>query len=342
MRNWLLGGLLAIALIWFLRESMAVTMPLACALLLALAVWPVARAVRDRVPARLSWLGPTAALLVLVAVLALFLTGIGVAIDEIIELVRGLQPGARQRLDELGLGQIAQGSGSGGLQSYSSQLLSAVGLTARAVIGILLVLFLALLLLGESRNWHSKIRTISADGQQQNWAEIGASIGQKFRAYFVIRLILGAITAILYVAWIAVFGIDHLVLWGTLTVLLNFIPTVGSIVSAALPVAFAFIQKDAGTALILAAGLFVIEQVMGNFVDPKVTGRRLSVSPFVVLVSLTFWSWLWGIPGALLAVPLTVLLTMMLAHFDQLKRIALLLTSASNYEELDDYRRSRR
>ncbi len=68
---------------------------------------------------------------------------------------------------------------------------------------------------------------------------------------------------------------------------------------------------------------------MGNFVDPRIMGHRLATSPLVVLISLLFWSILWGIPGALLAVPLTVLITIVMAHFDRLKSAALLLTDYS-------------
>lgn len=342
VRNWLTGGLLFVALIWFLRVSASVTMPLTISLLLALAVWPVSRHVRDHVPNRLRWLGTLAALLVLLLVLGLFLAGLGIAADQVIELVRSLAPDARERLDTLGLEQFARLSEDASASDMlGPRLFAALGVTAQAVLGTLLILFLVVLLISESRTWHDKIKTISASGKGKNWFQIGSSVGEKFRAYFFVRLALGSITALLYVAWLAAFGIEHLVLWGTLTLLLNFIPTVGSIISGSLPVAFALFQRDPGTAAAVAAGLFAIEQVMGNYVDPKLTGRRLSVSPFVVLVSLTFWSWLWGLPGALLAVPLTVLLTMVLAHFDRLKPIALFLTSASNFQELDEYRGSR-
>ena len=66
-------------------------------------------------------------------------------------------------------------------------------------------------------------------------------------------------------------------------------------------------------------------------------GKRLSISPLVVLLSLLFWSVLWGVVGAILAVPLTVLITMVMAHFDGLKPAALLLTDRSSFEELDRY-----
>jgi AI-2 transport protein TqsA len=121
-------------------------------------------------------------------------------------------------------------------------------------------------------------------------------------------------------------------------VLLNFIPTVGSIIAGLLPVAYALVTKDPGTAAIVAGGLLVIEQVMGNFVDPLVLGRRIAVSPLVILVSLGFWTLVWGIPGAILAVPFTVLAILSMAHFEALKPAALLLTDRSSFEELEEFR----
>jgi AI-2 transport protein TqsA len=150
--------------------------------------------------------------------------------------------------------------------------------------------------------------------------------------------VIGLITAVLYVAWLAVFGVEYLLLWGILTVLLNFVPTVGSIISGTLPVIYVLITRDFGSAMLIGLGLLAIEQVMGNFVDPKLMGRRLSVSPLVVLVSLIFWSLVWGLPGAFLAVPLTVLVTTVMAHIERTRPAALMLTDCTTMEQLDEYR----
>ena len=124
---------------------------------------------------------------------------------------------------------------------------------------------------------------------------------------------------------------------GLLALLLNFIPTVGSLIAGIFPVLFAFAQKDPGTALLVGGGLLVIEQVMGNFVDPKLLGERLSVSPLVILVSLLVWSWIWGIAGALIAVPMTVLLTVTFAQVPALRPVALFLSNERDLEGLEEH-----
>lgn len=335
----LLALLATFATVWFLKAAATVVMPVACALLIALAIWPVARGVRDNMPSRLHWLGPASALLIVFLLLALFLVGLGLAARQVAQLLAEVAPEIEQRVRAAGIGGLPdQGNAIPSLRSLGGETMRALGITVQALAMTILILFLVLLMLTESRNWHSKIVSVTAEGGYRRWADIGASVGQKFRAFFLMRLFLGTLTAFLYVGWLALFGIDYLLLWGLLAVLLNFIPTVGSLIAGILPVAFALVQRDLATAGIVASGLLAIEQVMGNFVDPKLMGRRLSVSPLVVLVSLAFWSWLWGLPGAFLAVPLTVLVTMVLAHFEALKPIALLLTDQPDLDRLEEYR----
>lgn len=339
-QTWMLAILSLLAVTWFLRSTPMVTMPIAAALLIALGVWPIARKVCEKVPDKLSWLGAAAAFLVVIAALAIFLTGLAFAAREVVQLLVDVAPQLERALSRFGLSMPTDQAGlQSAVRSFSSQALAALDTTLTTAAVIILILFLVLLMLTETRNWHDKVDTVTGHGGHNRWEEIAASVGQKFRAFFLTRLILGVITAVLYVGWLAIFGVDYLLLWGILTILLNLIPTVGSLISGALPVLYAIVQRDVATAAIIAAGLLTIEQVMGNFVDPKVMGRRLAMSPLVVLASLLFWSWVWGIAGALLAVPLTVLVTMVCAHFDRLKPIALLLTTESNFEELERYRR---
>lgn len=332
------------ATFWLLRETYAVAMPLTLALLLALAVWPLVRLIGDRMPKRLEWIGAAVGLLVLLMILAVFLLGFVLVARQIYQLAADFGPQLREQLAQLPLTDFissAPDQTTGSLISFErlvSSALTALGITTRTVGAIVLIVFLVLLMMTEAENWHDKISALADRRGERRWMEIGSSIGEKFRAYFTTRLILGSLTAVLYVTWLALFGIDYLLLWGILAVLLNFIPTVGSIIAGSLPVLYALVTRDLASAAIVAGGLLVIEQVMGNFVDPMIMGRRLAISPLVALISLAFWSIPWGIPGAFLAVPLTVLITIVMAHFERLKPAALLLTSCSNLNQLDTYR----
>ena len=334
---WFLGIIVALGLTWFLRSTASFTLPLACALLIALAAWPVCSRIRDAVPDKLRWLGTTAAMLIVVGLLSLFLLGMTLIGRQALKLAQDIRPELHQKLDGTFAGSIV-GTGdqaSKGLDFLAAHAMTALSTAWTVVAGVLLVLFLVLLMLSESRTWSAKIGTVSEGGR--DWAAMGRTVGQRFRTFFLTRLLLGSITAVLYVAYLALFGIDYLLIWGLLAVLLNFIPTIGSLIAGALPVIYAFVSKDPATAAAVAGGLLVIEQLMGNFVDPKLMGRQLSISPLVVLISLLFWAWIWGIAGAFLAVPLTVLVVIVFAHIDPLKPIALMLSNERSMEDLEEH-----
>ncbi len=175
---------------------------------------------------------------------------------------------------------------------------------------------------------------VDAPARREIFDSLGA-IAALLRRYILARAVLGLATALLYVGCLWAFGIDLLIVWGLLAFLLNFIPTFGSFVAGGLAVLYAFVQVDVGTALLVAAGIFVIEQVMGNFVDPRVEGRQVSLSPLVVLLAHLGWGWLWGVAGAILAAPMTIALVVVFAHVDALRPVALLLSNERDMAGLD-------
>ena len=338
-RSLMIGVIAFAAAVWLLRETMAVAMPLVAALLIALGIWPMVYAISSRMPRGLKWLGPIVGTLFVLALLVAFLAALGVAVRQVYALVGDIAPTLERwlasfRMEGHTWSEMAQDS-SGSMMTTARR---ALGLTASTLTGLVLILFLMLLMLTEVEAWHRKFIAISSRSTDRDLRQLGRSVGEKFRTYFWTRLLLGGITALLYVGWLTLFGIDYLLLWGLLAVLLNFIPTVGSIIAGLLPVAYVLVTRDPGTATIIAAGLLVIEQVMGNLVDPIVLGRRVAVSSLVVLVALGFWTIVWGIPGAILAVPLTVLIILVMAHFEALRPIALLLTDRTSFEELEVFR----
>lgn len=338
----LLGLLAIIALAWTLRATAAVTLPIAAAFFVAVAVWPVCTWVRKRVPTYLQWLGTVAAMLVVSAMLLLFLLGMGLAAQQLLHRlpagagqVRELVTGA---FDRLGLPQPA----SDQIVQAIDRLAHAAGAfaddalqTASAITGgIVIIFFLTLLMLIEVPSWRAKLVSLVGTDEQR-WETALAVTSLRFRQYFVTRLLLGAITGALYAGWLAAFGVDLLLVWALLALLLNFVPTIGSVIAGALPVIYVLATRDPGTALAAGAGILVIEQVMGNYVDPRLLGKQLAVSPLVLLAALLIWSWIWGAAGALLSVPMTVLIVILFAQLPSLRPIALLLSNAHSDEELD-------
>ena len=135
--------------------------------------------------------------------------------------------------------------------------------------------------------------------------------------------------------WLLVLGVDFAFLWGVLTLLLNYVPNVGPLVAGVLPAPLALIQHGWLWALLVVAGLAVTEQVIGNYVDPKLQGKSLDISPLVVLLSVIFWGRVWGVAGAVLAVPLTATVVIACAHIPALRPVALLLSRSADERTLE-------
>jgi AI-2 transport protein TqsA len=147
---------------------------------------------------------------------------------------------------------------------------------------------------------------------------------------------MGVLTAALYSVALWIAGLDLIWTWAVLTVVLSFVPTIGSVIAGALPTAYALLTRDLGTAAIVGLSLLAIEQVIGNFVDPRVSGDQVKLSPLVVLIALLVWTWVWGAPGAILAVPMTLALVVLGARIEPLRPLALMMTDEGDMDGLDE------
>ena len=135
--------------------------------------------------------------------------------------------------------------------------------------------------------------------------------------YMVTKFVISLITAIVEGLAIWIFGVDFVIVWTVLIFVLNFVPNIGSIIALTLPVLMALVQFGSiTTALILGIVLFILDTIMGNIVEPKVFGEQLDLNPLIILLSLLLWGYIWGIIGALLSVPLTAIIKIMISKSD--------------------------
>ena len=198
-----------------------------------------------------------------------------------------------------------------------------------AIVGTLIVVFMYVaFLLVEQRSFAAKIRNVSDDPEQVAFIrQIITNVNGKIGTYLALKTLLSVMLGILSWAIMAFFGMEFAVFWGVLIVLLNYVPYIGSFLSVFLPAAFAIVQfGDLNSVLAVVVPLGVIQFVNGNFLDPYLMGNSLNLSPFIILVSLTVWSALWGIPGAFLAVPMTAVMVMIFAEFPGTRPFAVLLS----------------
>lgn len=131
--------------------------------------------------------------------------------------------------------------------------------------------------------------------------------------YMGIKMILSLTTGIIAGVVCSLMGLKFAFFWGFLTFVLNFIPSIGSIIATLIPSLFGLIQFDSFQHIILMFVFLAINQtIIGNFIDPKIMGNRLRLNTVTVLFGLVFWGVIWGIPGMLMSVPLMVTLKLLL------------------------------
>lgn len=344
--TWALGLLLSLALLWLLYRTMWVTMPVVAAFFIAVGVWPVVSEIQKRVPARFDWLGYLAAMALILLLLALFFLGIWYAATTVAgqwpqyedelqkswqQLSRWLGEGTG---DEAGQNVLSEIEPQSALAFVSDYALTVVRSIWEVVALLVLIFFLVLLMLIEGRSWHEKLIEATSPEKTAEWLQVVEGVGRRFRRYLAVRGLVGLLSGGLYAGWLWIWGIDFIVVWFLLAALLSFLPTIGSVIAGGLAAAFAFLQLDPGTAAIVAIGVLAIEQVTGNYVDPRLQGRQLSVSPLISLFMLLVWGWIWGVAGALLALPITVLLMIVFARFPPLVPLALLLSGETSRKDL--------
>ncbi len=151
-------------------------------------------------------------------------------------------------------------------------------------------------------------------------------INQTMR-YISIKFFISLSTGILCGLASLIIGLDFPIVWGFLAFIMNFIPTFGSIISTLLTTLFATLQfyPAWGKIIYIFILLLSINMILGNILEPRIEGNHLGLSPFVILVSLSLWGWLWGFVGMILAVPMTVIIKIVCENFSILNPIAVLL-----------------
>jgi predicted PurR-regulated permease PerM len=186
-----------------------------------------------------------------------------------------------------------------------------------------LILLTMIFMLFEAASFPTKVRTAVGPGRFD--AENMRHAVIQVQRYLGLKTVTSLTTGLLVGLWTAILGLDFAVVWGLLAFLLNYIPSIGSIVAAIPAVLLGLIQGGLGYALLIAIGYVVVNVGIGNFVEPWLMGRTLGLSTLVVFLSLVFWGWMWGGVGMLLSVPLTMIFKILFENTDDLQWIAVML-----------------
>ena len=203
---------------------------------------------------------------------------------------------------------------------------------AKEVAGVLedvtLVLIYGLFIMLERRYVPIKVQALFPDPERRkNAIRIIRRIDRDIHTYLGVKTAVSFTSALLAYVLMRIVGLDFAEFWALLIFVLHFIPTIGVIVATLLPTLLAAVQFDnLGPFLVIGIGITVIAQLMGNVVEPNVMGESLNLSPLTVIIALIVWGSLWGIVGAFLCVPLTVILVIVLSNFHSTRWVSILLS----------------
>lgn len=329
VRGWIVTALFVLAVFYTLYLTRDLTLPIVLALLLALLLLPLVRWLR-----LLYVPGPLASALVVLTLLG-GLGYAGFALSEpasawlqkapqiMSELERKLRP-IRQKVAEVEKAaqqveratrverprtptvEVRGPSLRGMLLSHAQQLLA----------GGVVMFFLLYFLLATGDGLRARLASLAAsDEGRANVLEIAHRVERAISSYLATVTLINAALGLLTGALMYALGMPNPMLWGALAALLNFIPYLGAMTTTVVLAVVALLTFDTvGRALLVPAAFLLLTSLEGQLVTPMLLGRRLSLNPIVIFLGLIFWAWLWGVAGALLAVPILVALKIACDH----------------------------
>lgn len=331
VRNWLLGFLAVAAGFALLYWAQTVFKLLFLAAFVAAMISPALRRLNRVFPA---WLSLGSVILGMAVVLVFGAILVASAAVDVAERGPRYAPKLQEKMQHLAdvarrvgfdiharnvkpdrLLQSALGFAGVGIESFPV-------IVGRSILLLFLVIFLAI----ETVQFRKKVR---AGFGEETGAKIRSSldaISAQLQKYFLAKgMISVANGLIVYFVCLAA-GVDFPVVWGALALLLNWIPNVGAAFALIPPVLLAYLQFETPTrAIVVLAVLLVLQNLLGNLLEPRILGKSVRISALVVFISLIFWGWLWGLLGAVLAVPLTVSVKIVCEHVEALRPVAVLL-----------------
>jgi AI-2 transport protein TqsA len=323
-----------IAGLWWFADLLT---PLALAIFLWLTIDAFAESLQKRLP----FIPKVAAIPVAVLIVFLSLAFIvGFVIEYATEFSKSL--GAYQiRLNEV----IAQGHGLlklGGAPPTVGELFARVNpsLLLRGVADTLqsfggqalfVIIYVASLFAAQASLPRKMVAIFGRGSELSRASQIGKAISRSMEQYLWVQTITGLMIAVACWVLFMILGLENALFWATVTFVLSYIPVVGGVAASILPALFALVQFTSPVnAIVIFAVSQTIQFVVGNVIQPRMTGDSLNISVLVVFISLAFWGKLWGGPGMFLAVPLTVMLMIILAQFPSTRWIAVMMSNNGN------------
>jgi AI-2 transport protein TqsA len=314
-----------------LRAGQAFFIPLLMAVFLSILCMPPLRWMRRiGVPESL-------AIALVIGGAVLVVLGVAVVVGGTIQSFYEDLPAYRARLDGIVQGALSWLQSQGvdisaddlSAKINTGAVLDLTGSTAASIVSafsnVVLVLLLMAFMLFELSGGPARLRRALGDPHADlDYLRRGAAEVQR---YLAIKTVMSLLNAAVVIGMCVALDVDFALLWGLFAFLFNYVPNIGSVLAGIPPVLLALVQHGPARAALLAAIYIALDVLSGNVLEPRIMGKRLGLSPLVVMLSLVFWGWMWGPLGMLLSVPLTSAVKIMLEHTEDLRWVAVLLGS---------------
>ena len=329
-----------IAVIFALKVTSSVLIPISCAVFLYLIFVPLASKLDDSsVPHIISTILVLLILIIFLLVMFFVLVSVFNSVAElapdyykkIIEFDKMLATTLHQKFDSdffdgRTLSESININWTGIVSTIVTKASNMI-ISLSKSIGLIFVYLLFLMF--ERGTFVKKISIFYPDEQGRRITVLVKRIIVEIERYLVIKTVISLATGLCVGLLCFFVGYDLYFLSGLIAFVLNYIPSIGSIIATVIITILSFFQcfPNFVPPIIIFAGIIVIEMIIGNVIDPKVSGNRLNISPFMLLVSLAFWGYVWGVIGMLFSVPFLSILKIISSHVRQLKFVELVITN---------------
>ena len=199
---------------------------------------------------------------------------------------------------------------------------------------VIIVLIYMLFIIMEESSFKYKIRALFPNRETYNERLLVIRrIEKAITNYLGIKSLIALITSTISYSILTLAGLNAPFFWALLIFMFSFIPFFGVLISSFLPALFAIIQfAGYSESLIILFSLGSVQFIAGNIIEPKIMGNTMNVSPLVVILSLGFWGFIWGLPGMFLSVPITVIMVIVFSKFTSTRGIAIILSERGEIE----------
>ncbi len=287
------------------------------------------------------WLKGTLSLIIILGFIQVCIDIVATNLGEMVQNYSVYQEKLNLFLSEIGnlLGaenitaRVKEQFGQWNLRSYLSSVVSSLSsMIGTVVVVIIYIVFLLL----EEVTFSKKIDIIFTDPQQR--VRVRRLIDEIFTAtnkYITIKTYVSLLTGVLSYIVLLLFGVDYAFLWAFIIFIFNYIPYIGSLVATLLPSVFAIVQFGTFWSFLwVFVCIEIIHVIVGNYIEPKVMGKSLNLSPLIVMIALSFWGYVWDVLGMFLSVPITSVMLILMAQFPATRSFAIMLTEKGDIDNL--------